>query len=128
MALKALKQAEYYLFARWIATPCSLRTPKTQKQFSDLYKVGHDTLARWKKDQGFTEDVKRSVMDWTKELLPNVIWSLYNQAMTGDPRAIKLWLEHFNNLNVKDGQDEQRPQNYIDLILEQYEAELKTKT
>ncbi len=97
----ALKQGEYYLFVRWIATPEVFRTPKTQGQFSDLHKVGHDTLARWKKDPNFWEDVKRFVMEWSKEKTPDVVAALYVKSVKGNPLAIKLWLQYIEGFSEK---------------------------
>jgi hypothetical protein len=101
MASKTLKYSEYYAFTRWIATPSHLRTPGTQKAFSDQYQVGHDTLARWKKDPLFREDVKRCVDEWTREYTPQIMWSLYTQAMNGNISAIKLWFQYVEGWEAK---------------------------
>lgn len=94
--IKSLKQAEYYLFVEWTSTPQAFREPKTQGQFSDLHNVSHDTLARWKKDPLFWEDVRRAVKEWSRELTPQVIQSLFlrTQDPKGHPLFHKLWLEH----------------------------------
>jgi hypothetical protein len=141
MAIRALKQAEYYLFTRWMATPRTIRTPKTQGGFSDLYKVGHDTLARWKKEDQFWDDVQRSVRDWTQEYTPNVIYSVYLQTQAGNVHAMKLWFDYIDPPNVRPPQKAEpkleeetltgllmkraqarKQQTYMDIVLSESDA------
>lgn len=98
---KSLKLSEYYLFAGWIALPRIYRQPQTQGEFSELYKVGHDTLARWKKDPQFWEDVRRVRDDWARNLVSDVIGAVYNAAMNGDFKAQEYFLNNFGDLSTK---------------------------
>ncbi|SRR5258708_21630835 len=94
---KALKVNEYYLFVRWIATPEPLREPGTQGEFQQLHNVSHQTLANWKNDANFWEDVERELANWGRERTPNVILGLYARASRkGDPFAAKLWLQYIH--------------------------------
>jgi|SRR5579872_1144031 len=94
---RTLKLNEYYLFVRWIATPEPLREPETQGKFQLWHNVSHQTLANWKNDQNFWEDVDRELNKWGRERTPNVILGLYARASRkGDPEAAKLWLKYIN--------------------------------
>lgn len=98
---KALKLTEYYLFAGWIGLPRIYRQPLTQAEFSELYGVGHDTLARWKKDPQFWEDVRRVRDDWARNLVSDVIGAVYNSAMAGEFKAQEYFLNNFGDLATK---------------------------
>ena len=90
-----LKVYEYYEFVRWIATPEPLRDPSTQKEFGERYRVAHGTIANWKQDPNFWEDVQRVVDDWSREKHTNVVASIYVSAVKDrNPYSQKLWLDH----------------------------------
>lgn len=94
----SLKQTEYYLFARFIATPKPWRDLKTQLEFQIEHNVSHDTLARWKKDPNFWEDVGRAIKEWGREKTPDVIAAVYGRIVRqGDPQAAALWLKYIEN-------------------------------
>lgn len=98
MANQYLKLSEYYLFVEWYATPRQYRNPRTQGEFSEVHKVGHDTLARWKLDPDFQEDVRRKVYDWTGNLVPEVVGAIFNTAVAGDVKAQTLFMKYFSKL------------------------------
>lgn len=92
---RSLKLAEYYLFVKFIATPKHFRDLKTQLEFQIQYNVAHSTLANWKKDPNFWEDVNRAIKEWAKEKTPDVIAAVYARIMkTGDSMAARLWLQY----------------------------------
>ena len=92
---RSLKLAEYYLFVQFVATPKHFRDLKTQLEFQIQYNVAHSTLANWKKDPNFWEDVNRAIKEWAKEKTPDVIAAVYARIMkTGDPMAARLWLQY----------------------------------
>jgi len=94
----ALKRAEYYEFVRFIATPRPFRELKTQLEFQVEYNVSHGTLANWKKDPNFWEDVQRAIKEWAKEKTPDVIAAIYGRIVQkGDPMAAKLWLQYIQD-------------------------------
>ncbi len=96
-----LKHAEYYLFARWIATPSIFRDPPNQGAFQEKYNVSGQTLVNWKNDPNFWEDVKREIKEWTKEKTPDVIAAIYRSAIKGNPFSQKLWLQAFDEFQEK---------------------------
>lgn len=101
MANSYLKLTEYYEFTKWYATPRAYRNPQTQGEFSEQYKVSGDTLARWKSDPQFEEDVRRVWTEWTKNLIPDVIGAMYNNAMRGDFKSAEYLLNNFAGLSTK---------------------------
>ena len=93
---------EYAQFITWIATPIELREPKTQAELSNKFGVGQDTLSEWKKQINFWEKVKEKRISWGHERTPDVVLALYNRIKkTGDPMAVKLWLQHIENWSEK---------------------------
>ncbi len=98
MAKTYLKLAEYYTFVSWFALPRYLRIPETQERFSEMHGVGHDTLARWKSDPHFVEDVKRAHYKISHEYVGDVINAMYATAMSGDVKAQIAFLKYFSNL------------------------------
>ena len=91
-----LKQYEYYEFVRWSALPEQIREPKTQVALQEQLHISHQTIARWKQDPNFDEDVRRVLKEWGKGKTPTVIGGLYKRAVSkGDPEAVKLWLGLF---------------------------------
>src|SRR3989344_1212536 len=93
-----LKQYEYYEFVRWSALPEPLRDPPNQTEFQMKFSVSHDTIARWKNDPNFVEDVRRVLKEWAKDKTPNVVAALYKRILkTGDSKAVQLWMEIFED-------------------------------
>lgn len=97
--LNGLKhQMEYLDFITWIATPNTIRIPKTQQELSKKFGVGQDTLSEWKSRPGFWTSVKEKRRQWGQERTPDVIMALYNRIMrTGSAPEVKLWLQYFEN-------------------------------
>lgn len=100
-----LKQAEYYEFVQWIATPEPFRDPKTQMAFQEQYHISHDTLARWKHDPNFWDDVRRVWEGRARERSGTVIEALYMKIRNKpDPISIKLWMQLFEGFTEKSEQ------------------------
>jgi hypothetical protein len=95
MQNKALKLAEYFIFVDWYAKPRFLREPATQQLFSDAYGVSHDTLARWKKDPEFNDDVLRATKSWMDEHIGDVLAATYQSAIKGDVDAQKFLITNW---------------------------------
>lgn len=99
---KIRHQMEYYDFIEWIATPSSIRNPKTQQELSKKFGVGQDTLSEWKSRQYFWEEVTKKRKNWGRERTPEVILAMYNRIIkTGNAAEVKLWLEYFESWSEK---------------------------
>lgn len=126
--VNALKRAEYYQFVKFIATPYFQRDLKTQEEFQIEYMVSGDTLARWKKDPDFWEDVRRETVPWCKERTPNVLGALYYACVQDrNPSAIRLWLQYNEKFSIKSAEEpekEKEPQTFTELM-EWADAEFK---
>lgn len=97
-----LKQAEYYEFVEWIATPEPFRKLQTQQQFQKEHNISHDTLARWKQDPNFWEDVRRIWAGKARERSAAVVETLYLKILKKpDPASIKLWMQLFEGFEEK---------------------------
>jgi len=95
-------QAEYLDFIIWIATPNSLRVPKTQQELAKKFGVGQDTLSEWKTRHDFWIKVKEKRKEWGRERTPDVILALYNRIIkTGGAQEVKLWLQYFEDWSEK---------------------------
>lgn len=107
MSYKTLKLAEYYKFVEFMATPDPMRIQtfgySTQIEFQKEHKVSGDTLARWKYDTNFKEDVRRKITEWSSDKTPNVIANLYNACTKKNPdsKALKLWLQYVEGFSEK---------------------------
>lgn len=126
----ALKRAEYYEFVRFIATPRPLRELKTQLEFQLQYNVGHSTLAVWKKDRNFWEDVKREIKEWAKEKTPDVVFAVYAKAASGgDVGAARLWLEYVEEMKTKTEETKKLElgENLLEVIKNQWLEKNKPK-
>jgi len=100
-----LKQAEYYEFVQWIATPEPFRRLQTQQDFQREHKISHDTLARWKHDPNFWEDVRRVWEGKAKERTASVIEALYLKIVKKpDPISIELWMKLIEGFTPQSGQ------------------------
>ena len=99
MDLKGKKhQIEFLDFVTWIATPCTLREPKTQQELSKKFGVGQDTLSEWKSRPGFWTSVKEKRRQWGQERTPDVIMALYKRIIrNGSAPEVKLWLQYFED-------------------------------
>lgn len=97
--LKGVKNVhEYIRFVQWIASPIPLRVPKTQEEFAKEVGVNEDTLADWKKREGFWDRVIKETKHWGKDKTATVLLSLYQKAITeGDAARVKLWLQYIND-------------------------------
>lgn len=122
MAKTYLKLSEYYEFVKWYATPRGYRIPQTQEGFSEVYGVGHDTLARWKADPNFKEDVRRVLFEWTHNLVPDVVGAVYNTALAGDVKAQTLFMKYFSTLPNPDkptaGELQSQGETLADVLLQ----------
>jgi hypothetical protein len=98
MSSTKLKLSEYYEFVRWYATPRPYRSPRTQGEFSELWKVHPATLSEWKNDPNFEEDVRRTLYEWTHNLVPEVVGAIFNTAIRGDVKAQTLFMKYFSKL------------------------------
>src|ERR1700688_1333839 len=85
---------EFEEFAKFCATPRSLRTLKTQEQFAKKFGVSPDTLSDWKKLPEFAEAVRREIRSREKGDLSEIIDALHSEALTGKPGAVRLWLQY----------------------------------
>ncbi len=116
---KALKQAEYYQFVKYIATPLPFRNIKTQSQFQIEYMVSGDTLARWKKDSNFWDDVKREVKEWAKEQTPQVLGELLALCLVHkNINAIRIWLQYVRFNDDPLYEDNKMPTSLAEIIEE----------
>lgn len=68
--------------------------------------VSRDTLWRWRKDPMFQEAVVERARELLHNALPKVYSALSNGACKGDPRHIKLLLEHLRDIEEEYGKKE----------------------
>jgi len=93
--------SEYEEFVRFCATPRVLRKIKTQREFADKFGVSEDTLTDWKKIPEFIDRIHQIIFEREQEGLPDVINALRDKAETGNPGAIRLWLQYVDELQTK---------------------------
>jgi len=78
----------------WLALPTAHRLPKMQKELAALVGVSEETMSRYKKEDGFFDEVDKRRNVYFKEFYTsNVIQAIAEKACEGDPRAQKLYLQ-----------------------------------
>ena len=60
--------------------------------------ISRDTLWKWRKDEDFRARTLARARELLADALPDIYNALINRAKLGDPRHIKLLLEHIANL------------------------------
>jgi transcriptional regulator with XRE-family HTH domain len=81
---------------QWLATPSELRRPATQKELAKKLGVDAATLSDWKKGSELWVEVRDQLRVWGQGKTSNVLQALYRNIIeTGNPTAIRLWLETF---------------------------------
>ena len=80
-------------FIEWLATPTKLRNPQDQRAFAGYIGVREETLSRWKKLSGLTEEAGKLARASVKDELADVYGALLGQAKAGSFQHIKLALE-----------------------------------
>lgn len=99
---KPIKEAEFDLFARWLALPSALRQPGTQGELADELKINQDLLSAWKHTDELWSLVDKHRRAWVRESTADVIESLLKRIKkTGDPVSVKLFMELFEKFVQK---------------------------
>lgn len=96
---------EQSVYLDWLATPKSLREPKTRTELADKLGINRRTLGNWSKLDGFKEEKLQRMFEYFAADTADIIVSLRNKALDGDVRAIEVWLSRVEQiaetLNVK---------------------------
>ncbi|MHA1225141.1 MAG: phBC6A51 family helix-turn-helix protein [Candidatus Hodarchaeales archaeon] len=96
------KWEEFEKFVRWMALPSPVREPQTQLELAKELGVDFTTLSRWKRVEGFWEEVGKIRKEWGRERTPTVILGLYKKAIAeGNAAEVKLWLKYFEDWDEK---------------------------
>ncbi|KKU25608.1 MAG: hypothetical protein UX39_C0024G0008, partial [Candidatus Magasanikbacteria bacterium GW2011_GWA2_46_17] len=96
------KEAEYFMFIEWIATPSMLRSPKTQQELAGRLKVDETTLSDWKKRKGFWDKVEKKIAYANRERHADVMHSFYmNLLRKGQGKDVLVWLQYVFGFNPK---------------------------
>lgn len=96
----------------WLAIPSKLREPATQGQFALKIGVHENTLARWKKLEGFNTAVGELAREQVDEHLPDIYGALVKGAKAGRLGHIKTCLEvaqHYVERRVMHGDNSADP-------------------
>lgn len=85
--------AGHIALQRWLALPKRERKPKTARLLSDELGVDEATLYRWRKIDGFNDEVRKLIKENLHDDLPDVYAALRREAKAGSFQHIKLALE-----------------------------------
>ena len=80
-------------FIEWLATPRHKRMPPTIELFADSIRINATTLYRWKKIDGFQDEVTAMARQGLGAALPDIYGALIREADQGNVPAIKLAFE-----------------------------------
>jgi len=92
---------EFAEFVQFCATPRVLRKIKTQREFAKEFGVSEDTLTDWKKTPEFLDRIRQIILEREQEGLSDVINALRGEAESGNPSAIRLWLQYVGELQLR---------------------------
>lgn len=91
-------------FIEWLAVPSEMREPRFQCDLAKEIGVKRETLSRWKRLPGLTEEASRLARALLKDDLPEIFGALRREARAGSFQHIKLALEvageHTDEVNV----------------------------
>lgn len=88
-----IQYPEYWLFIDHLATPTPKRKYKDQREIARSLSVHEVTLSRWKKVDGFLEDLVAMIrLKQIDNNLANVIQGMAVGAMQGFSQPAELWL------------------------------------
>ena len=87
------KKDEWDRFAKWVALPSPLRTPRAMEDWGELNGVSKCTLGLWKKRPEFWEVVAGYRKEWAKDKTSDVISGLFSKASRGQAPEVKLWFQ-----------------------------------
>ncbi len=92
------RKATWQEFVRFTAFPNILREKEfgfdTDSAFGKKHRVNPDTLCRWKNEQTFWDEVKKTWKRWGKDKTPDVILGLYRTAVKQGRAAEALaWMK-----------------------------------
>jgi hypothetical protein len=93
------------IYLDWLASPKSLREPKSQTELADKIGVSRKTLYNWQEIDGFKEERLRRLFNYFIPDTPDIVVALRDKCLTGDTPAINTWLERIeqiaSQLNIK---------------------------
>lgn len=102
-------------FVRWYALPRQLRKPETQEKLSDKIGIHKDTFVNWKRRAGFWDEVAIYRGQFGRSHVSDAVYALIHYAkQTGDPRAVKLILQYFENWSEKVRTQDETPERELD--------------
>jgi DNA-binding XRE family transcriptional regulator len=78
---------------QWLALPKYERHPHRQKDFAHKLGVNESTLWRWKKEEGFLDEVNKIARRQIDKHLADIYGALVKKAKSGSYPHIKLALE-----------------------------------
>jgi len=99
-----VKFTEYEEFILWYATPYTVKKKmgiETQKEFAAFYNLNEHTLSKWKERKEFTSRVRKLRDQWAFEKTMDVIQSIYQSSLKGNPHSQKLWMQVFEDFKEK---------------------------
>jgi len=86
------------IYLDWLASPKSLREPKTQTDLADKLGIGRTTLYDWQDIDGFKKERLSRIFKYFVPHTPEIVAALRDKALTGDTRAIDIWLERLEQI------------------------------
>lgn len=102
-------------FIEWRAMPSHERSPKTQNELADELEISKNTLTRWSRIEGFWKEVEiRQKRDVFEKEAADVLWGLTMRAKTGDPRAVRTFLEYIRDWSPKLRTEDETPREPTD--------------
>lgn len=93
--------ANQRVLQEWLALPSDLRDPATQYELAERLHVNEATLSRWKRGEGFMDEVRSIAKTFLRDDLPEIYAAIGRKARSGDYQMARLALELVGDLQTQ---------------------------
>lgn len=88
-------------FMQWLALPSEWRDPGTQQELAAVLGVNEVTLSKWKRKEGFMDEVRTIARTYLRDDLPEIYGAIGKRAKSGDYQMARLALELVGDLQTQ---------------------------
>ena len=94
MPTNNLLEANKLKLVKYLSLPKSCRTMPLKRFAREVLGVSEPTVHAWKKDPDVVFATKKAIENNFSNDIPDVMLALRNNALSGNPRAAKIFLEY----------------------------------
>jgi len=110
---RVVEKDKLLLFIKFCSIPKEVRELKTQREFSEKFGIGMDTLSNWKSIAGFWDEVSIYHKNEMKRFMNDVGMGILKSAKKGNPKASELYLKYYMDWSEKIKVEDETPERII---------------